>query len=134
MLTSVNLRKMTLPADAIRIEELEIFTRIGVSVEERAQPQRLTLSFTFVPRVAFAELNDDLARTVDYAEVCASLAEFARGREDRLIETLAEAIARHLLECFEITRVELELRKFILPQTKFVAVRLVRALPLALRP
>ena len=117
---------MTLPADAIRIEELEIFTRVGVPAEERAKPQRLTLSATLVPRVSFTELNDDLARTVDYATVCASLAEFASGREDRLIETLAETMARHLLEHFELTRVELELRKFILPQTKFVAVRLTR--------
>ena len=117
---------MTLPADAIRIEELEIFTRVGVPAEERAKPQRLTLSATLVPRVSFTELNDDLARTVDYATVCVSLAEFASGREDRLIETLAEAMARHLLERFELTRVELELRKFILPQTKFVAVRLTR--------
>ena len=117
---------MTLSADAIRIEELEIFAKVGVPDEERANAQRLTLSVTLVPRIPFAELNDDLARTVDYATVCVSLAEFASGREDRLIEALAEAMAKHLLERFELTRVELELRKFILPQTKFVAVRLVR--------
>ena len=120
---------MTRPADAIRIEELEIFAKVGVPAEERAKPQRLTLSVALVPHVSFAELNDDLSRTVDYAAVCASLAEFASGREDRLIETLAEALATHLLERFELTQVELELRKFILPQTKFVAVRLVRARP-----
>ncbi len=120
---------MNLPADAIRIEELEIFSRVGVPAEERAKLQRLTLSVTLMPRGSFAELNDDLARTVDYAAVCASLADFVSSREDRLIETLADAMARHLLECFDVTRVELELRKFILPQTKFVAVRLVRARP-----
>ncbi|MGI8430925.1 MAG: dihydroneopterin aldolase [Chthoniobacterales bacterium] len=117
---------MTLPADAIRIEELEIFAKVGVPAEERAKPQRLVLSITLVPRVSFTELKDDLTRTVDYAAVCASLAEFAGGRVDRLIETLAEAMARHLLERFELTRVELELRKFVLPETKFVAVRLIR--------
>lgn len=120
---------MTRPADAIRIEELEIFAKVGVPAEERAMAQRLTLSVTLVPHVSFAELNDDLARTVDYAAVCASLTEFASSREDRLIETLAEAMARHLLDRFELTRVDLELRKFILPRTKFVAVRLERTRP-----
>ena len=43
-----------------------------------------------------------------------------------MIETLAEAIAAHLLAAFPLVRVRLELRKFILPEVKYVAVRLTR--------
>ncbi len=41
------------PNDEIRIEELEIFARVGVPDEERAAPQRLTVSLTLEPRQPF---------------------------------------------------------------------------------
>jgi dihydroneopterin aldolase len=115
------------PDDEIRIEELELVARVGVPDEERAEPQRLVLSANLQPRHTFDELDDDLARTVDYAAVCAELREFVRQRADRLIETLADAIAKHLLGRFDLERVEIELRKFVLPETRFVAVRLARS-------
>ena len=61
------------PNDEIRIEELELIARVGVPDEERAQPQRLTVSVTLQPRNRFGDLADDLARTIDYAAVCADL-------------------------------------------------------------
>lgn len=115
-----------LPRDMIRIEELQVTARVGVPEEERAVPQRLVVSITLQPQHSFSDLSDDLSRTVDYAAVCETVQNFAAGREDRLIETLADAIAEHLLERFQIVWIELELRKFILPQTKYVAVRVVR--------
>lgn len=118
---------MTLPADTIRIEELEISARVGVPEEERATPQRLVISATLQPRRGFSELDDQLAHAVDYAAVCAELERFAGARQDKLIETLADAMARHLLARFELAQVELELRKFVLPATKYVAVRVARA-------
>jgi dihydroneopterin aldolase len=116
------------PNDEIRIEELELFARVGVPDEERAEPQRLTISLVLEPRNRFGDLGDDLTRTVDYAAVCAEIRSFVAGREERLIETLANDLAAHLLRRFEITRVELELRKFILPETRFVAVKISRDL------
>jgi phosphoglycolate phosphatase len=117
------------PNDEIRIEELELFARVGVSAEERTRPQRLTISLRLQPRHGFRELGDELARTVDYAAVCDELRRFAAEREEKLIETLADEIAAHLLTRFTLDRVELELRKFVLPETKYVAVRLARAAP-----
>ena len=73
-------------------------------------------------------MNDDLRKTVDYAAVCAELERFASTREDKLLETLAHAMAEHLLRRFDLTRVELELRKFVLPQTRYIAARVVREL------
>ncbi|CAN5483468.1 hypothetical protein BH20VER3_BH20VER3_09200 [soil metagenome] len=113
-------------SDSIRIEELELSVRVGVPEEERAQPQRLSVSVTLHPVAQFGDLNDDLARTVDYGAVCAELQSFARGRADRLIETLADRMAEHLLQLFPLLRVELELRKFVLPETRYVAVKVAR--------
>ena len=112
--------------DEIRIEELELMVRVGVPDEERAQPQRLTVSLVLQPRTRFGDLDDDLARTIDYAAVCEDLRHFVSGRADKLIETLAHEMAEHLLRRFELDRVELELRKFVLPETKYVAVRVAR--------
>jgi phosphoglycolate phosphatase len=116
------------PDDEIRIEELELLARVGVPDEERAQAQRLTVSVTLQPRNHFGDLADDLSRTIDYAAICADLREFVSGREDSLIETLAHEMAEHLLRRFGLVRVELELRKFILPETKYVAVRVRRGM------
>lgn len=114
------------PDDEIRIEALVLLAHVGVPHEERAQPQRLTVSVIVQPRNHFGELADDLSRTIDYAAICADLREFVSGREDKLIETLANDMAEHLLRRFELVRVELELRKFRLPETKYVAVRVTR--------
>ena len=126
----INLGEM-LGNDEIRIEELELMARVGVPDEERAQPQRLTVSLTLQPRKRFGDLGDDLKRTIDYAAVCAELRRFVSGRRDKLIETLAHEIAEHLLRTFELARVELELRKFVLPETRYVAVKITREAPRA---
>lgn len=112
--------------DAIHIEELELSVRIGVPEAERANPQRLTASLILWPKTNFRQMDNQLARTVDYAAVCREIKRLASRREDQLIETLADAIARHLLQAFPLARVRLELRKFILPDVKYVAVSLTR--------
>ena len=112
--------------DQIHIEQLEVFARIGVPEDERSQPQRLTVSITFWPTGHSQELGDDIGRTVDYAAVCAETKTFVDARSDRLIETLADALAKHLLEKFEIWKITLELRKFILPDVQFVSVTVTR--------
>jgi len=113
-------------ANRIRIEQIEVFAHIGVPDDERSQPQRLTISITFWPTKHVLELGDDIGRTVDYAAVCAETKNFVHNRSDRLIETLADALASHLLEVFEIRRITIELRKFILPDVDFVSVTVTR--------
>jgi len=112
--------------DVIRIERIEVFAHIGVPDDERAEPQRLTMSIAFWPNRSGAELNDNIARAVNYAAVCAEVKKFVGLRRDKLIETLANALAFHLLEVFEIRRVTVELRKYILPEVEFVSVTVTR--------
>ncbi|MEO8353095.1 MAG: dihydroneopterin aldolase [Chthoniobacteraceae bacterium] len=107
--------------DAIRIERLELSAHLGVPDDERADPQRLTVSVTLFPKTDFRDLGDDISRTIDYFEVCQRLKAEAASRPRRLLETLAEDLAARLLRDFPLTSVELELRKFILPDTAHVA-------------
>lgn len=112
--------------DRIHIEQLEVFAQIGVPDEERASTQRLIFNLTFWPSRPVAELGDDIGRAVNYVAVCAETKRFVQARSDRLIETLADALANHLLDVFEIRRIAVELRKFILPEVEFVSVTVTR--------
>ena len=110
--------------DRIHIEELEIHARVGVPDSERAQAQRLTLNITFWPRKSGP--RDDIADTVNYSEVAASLKQFVAQRDYRLIETLAEETAGHLLARFPLSKVAVEVRKFVLPEADHVSVTAIR--------
>jgi 7,8-dihydroneopterin aldolase/epimerase/oxygenase len=112
--------------DRIHIEGLEVFAHIGVPDEERASAQKLSLNLTFWPIRPMDSLEDDIGRAVNYAEVCAEVKQFVERRRDKLIETLADALALRLLEVFAIRRVTVELRKYILPQVEFVSVTVTR--------
>jgi dihydroneopterin aldolase len=115
--------------DHIHIDQLEVFARLGVPEDERVFPQRLVFNITFWPAHNAPELEDEITRAVDYAAVCAETKNFVAARADRLIETLAHALARHLLAVFEIRSVTIELRKFILPEVGFVSVTVTRDRP-----
>lgn len=112
--------------DEIHIEQLAIEAKIGVANAERAQPQRLVVSLTLVPRSDFHTLDDELARTIDYAAVADEVRAFARDTTVRLIETFADRLAAHLLARFPLREVTIELQKFVLPDARHVAVRLTR--------
>lgn len=115
------------PTGQIHIEQLEIFVRVGVPESERATPQRLSANITLWPATDPCDLNDDVNRTVNYSNVREETKNFAAKRSDKLIETLAYELAGHLLTHFPVTRVAIELRKFVLPDAQYVAVRVSRS-------
>ena len=118
-------RQMNAGPDSIRINGLEMQVRIGVPDEERAEPQKLVIDV--VMESDFRGMADDIARTTDYAAVAAWLKEECARREWRLLETLAEDLAAGLLSRFPRVRaVTLQIRKFVLPQTRDVSVTLRR--------
>jgi dihydroneopterin aldolase len=108
--------------DAILIEALELSSFIGVPDEERASAQRLTVSLVLEPIRDFHALDERLENTVDYFALGEFVKTLSLARPRKLIETLAEEIATELLARFPLRAVEIELRKFILPDTQFVAV------------
>ena len=112
--------------DSIHIEQLELLARLGVPDDERATPQRLALNLTIEPARDFRGLDDRIENTVDYFAVAQTVQTLAATRPRRLLETLAEEIAREVLDRFPVRAVSVELRKFILPDTAFVEVRLRR--------
>ncbi len=112
--------------DEIHVANLALNVRVGVTDEEQAQPQRLTVCLTLRPAHGFDGLGDRIENTVNYAAVCAAVRRLAAGRPRRLIETLALDIAGEILARFAVASVDVELRKYILSDTDYVAVRLSR--------
>jgi FolB domain-containing protein len=112
--------------DRIHIEQLKIVARVGVSESERARSQRVAVSITIWPRFQADDLGDDVMKTVDYSKLCQEAKKFVQGRADKLIETLADALAEHLLRKFAIRRVTVELRKFVLKGADYVSVTVNR--------
>jgi len=117
-------------ADQILVESLEISSVIGVPEAERTRAQRLTVSLTLEPVRDFRDLDDAIENAVDYAAVTEFVKALGAARPRRLIETLADEIAGALLVHFPLRAVNVELRKFILPDTAFVAARVRREKPL----
>jgi dihydroneopterin aldolase len=112
--------------DKIHIDELEVSARIGVPKEERAAPQRLTVSISFWPYQQTRDLADNIHKAVNYSAVAEQTKSFVRDQSVNLIETLADLLAAHLLKTFPIQKVTVELRKFPLPDAKYVSATVTR--------
>jgi dihydroneopterin aldolase len=117
--------------DTIIVSLLELRAHVGVLPAERGAAQRLSVSLRLIPARGLASLADDIANTIDYAAVCAAVRHEAESRARHLIETLAEDIAALLLARFPLRAVDVEIRKYILPATEYVAVRIERPKPKA---
>ena len=109
--------------DKIRISGLKLETVIGVPDEERAAgPQQVSVNVEITPDTTFAKLDDEIEGTVDYFEVTRALQQVAAVGERKLIETLADDLARAVLNFPNARAVRIEVRKFILPETDNVSV------------
>ena len=112
--------------DRIHIEQLEISTRIGVPEQERAAPQRLTVSISFWPDQQTRDVADNIHKAVNYSAVAEEKKSFVRDQSVSLVETLADRLAAHLLRTFAIQKVTVELRKFPLQDAKYVSATVTR--------
>jgi len=112
--------------DTIIISNLEVSYQVGVTEEERSKSQRLLLTLELSTDFGPAVDRDELDGTIDYNAVSQRLLRFGKGREWRLIETVAADVAAMVLKEFRPKTVSVEVKKFIIPQARHVAVRLTR--------
>jgi dihydroneopterin aldolase len=110
----------------IAIVDLEVFFCVGVPDEERAKPQRLLLTVDMDFDLTSAAITDRIAKTIDYNAVAQGLLKFGEGRSWKLIEKLASDIADRILAEFQPQAVTVDVKKFPLPQARYVAVRLTK--------
>ena len=106
----------------IEIRRLRVKTFIGVPEEERAGVQELLVTVKIRPRLAFAEMGDEIGRTIDYAALALGIQDLAMAKPRKLIETLAADVAELVLSDPQAVAVEVMVEKFILPETECAAV------------
>ena len=112
-------------ADVITIKDLEIETHIGVPEEERATAQHLLVTIELSTSTQEAGITDDISKSIDYQEVVDSVKNLATV-ERKTIEKLAEDIATHVQKDYNCSPVSVMVKKFIIPETEYVAVSITR--------
>ena len=86
------------PTVTVEITGLSLYTQHGVSDAERELGQRLVIDVEFELADCDAVVTDRVEDTVDYGEVCQTVALVAQQRSYRTLERLCGAIADRLLE------------------------------------
>ena len=113
----------------ITIADLEVQYHVGVTDEERAKPQRLLVTVDLNVDFSTAAISDRLERTINYHEVAQDLLKFGNGRNWKLLEKLATNIAETIMVKYKPQAVEVEVKKFALPQARHVSVTVTRVRP-----
>lgn len=88
--------------DRIVVERIAVFAHHGVLPAEQTTGQRFYVSLDCELDLREAGRSDDLARSVNYAELAGRAADIAGSQRFSLIEALADSIARDALATFPL--------------------------------
>lgn len=113
-------------SDTISICDLEVPTVIGVPEEERTAPQMLLVTVHLTPRHPLHGLADDFSKTICYDTVAQTIKKVGLSRERKLVETMAEDIANACMTDFPIQHIQVTIKKFILPDARYIQVTVER--------
>jgi len=113
--------------DAILIRDLRVEALIGIHKRERHVAQTVSIDLDIgLPGTAVFK-SDKVADTIDYEQVALKIKALAASGHFRLVETLAERIARLLLDEFGAPWLKVSVAKIgILANAKFVGVTIER--------
>jgi 7,8-dihydroneopterin aldolase/epimerase/oxygenase len=111
----------------ISIVDLEVHYSIGVTDQERAQPQKLLLTVEMTLDFGAAALTDRVEKTIDYKRVADDLLQFGQGRSWKLLERLVSNLADRILSEYEPDSVYVEAKKLVISQARYVSASLSRA-------
>ena len=111
----------------ITIVDLEVHYCVGVSDEERAKPQRLLLTIDMSFDFSAASVSDRVEKTINYQAVVDDLLKYGDARNWKLLEKLVANLADFILNKYRPQSVMVEVKKFVIPQARYIAVSLTRA-------
>jgi 7,8-dihydroneopterin aldolase/epimerase/oxygenase len=113
--------------DAILIRDLRVETLIGIHKRERHVTQTVSIDLDIGLPGTSVFKSDKVADTIDYEQVALKIKALAASGHFRLVETLAERIARLLLDDFGAPWAKISVAKIgILANAKFVGVTIER--------
>ena len=97
--------------DIVYIRDLQIETIIGIFDWEREVKQIVSLDLDMAHDIQKAAATDDIQYTLDYKSVGKRLISFIEQSEFFLVETMAEEVARIVLEEFSVPWLKLRVSK-----------------------
>jgi len=113
--------------DSILIRDLRVEVLIGIHKRERYVPQTVSIDLDIGLPGTTVFASDKVADTIDYEQVALKIKALAASGHFRLVETLADRIARLITDDFKAPWVKVSAAKIgILPNAKFVGVSIER--------
>lgn len=98
--------------DKIKIQNLEVFAKHGVFMEETILGQKFLVNAILHTDMRVAGKTDAITDATNYGEVCHFITDFMTGHTFKLIESVAERLAEAILLQFPLIReVEIEIKK-----------------------
>lgn len=113
--------------DKIHIRDLQVRCIIGIFPEERKEKQDVIINITLHADLHNACKTDDIDDTLDYKHVKKQILKLVEQSECRLVEHLADLIAKACLRAKKVMRVEVTVDKpNALRFARSVAVEIIR--------
>jgi len=97
--------------DLVYITGLEVETIIGIYDWERNTRQKVVLDIEMQSDISKAALSDSIEDALNYKAVSKRLEEFIESSSFFLVETLAESVAKIILNEFKVPWVRIKLSK-----------------------
>lgn len=98
--------------DEIRIDNLEVYAYHGVFPEENEKGQPFFVNMVLYTETREAGIQDELTLSTHYGEVCHFVTAWMQKHTYKLIETVAENVAREVLLAFPLVQaLDVEIRK-----------------------
>jgi len=114
-------------ADVVFIEGLAVEAVVGVYDWEREVNQRLLIDLEMAWNCQRPAASDEVTQALDYAAVSERVSGCVQALRPKLLETLAEAVARLLQEQFGVSWLRLTIHKpGAIPAARSVGVRIER--------
>ena len=97
--------------DKIILKGIQFHGYHGVAEAERQLGQKYEVDLELMTDLSAAGTTDDLAHTIDYAQVVQLVIEIGTGQSFQLFEAIAETIAEAILAQFPIDEVRITVKK-----------------------
>ncbi len=98
-------------SDIIYVNDLRIDTVIGIFDWERRVRQTVRIDLEMATDIRRAAATDAIEDTLDYKAVAKAVIAFVEASEFQLVETLAESVARIVVEDFGVPWLRLRINK-----------------------
>jgi dihydroneopterin aldolase len=109
----------------IGFQDLKVNCIIGVNPEERLKKQEILISLQVQVDVSAVAQTDDLRYAANYVSLADDCKNIAITHQFKMIETLAEAILKHLEERYRLSWMKVMIKKpKAIPEASFTFVEL----------